>query len=75
MLRPALHSRQSSLYGLDLTRNREGGGSYGQIVTIKRAADEKDREVEISLMKSEKSTGPTTDPCKTPRQTRSERLL
>ena len=36
---------------------------------------EEGREAGISLMKREKSTGPGTDPCETPRRTRKERLL
>ena len=36
---------------------------------------EESREAERSLMKREKSTGPRTDPCGTPRRTLKERLL
>ena len=45
------------------------GGPNGQIVSIKRAVDGKGREAGISLMKNEKSTGPRTDLCGTPRRT------
>ena len=36
---------------------------------------EEGREAGRSLMKSEKSTGPRTDPCGTPRRTRKKQLL
>ena len=36
---------------------------------------EEGREVGRSLMKREKRTGPRTDPCRTPRWTRKERLV
>ena len=39
VLRPALQSNQSSLCGLHRSRDRDGGGPNGQIVSIKRAAD------------------------------------
>ena len=38
MLRPALQSKQSSLCGLQRSRDRGGGGPNGQIVSVKRAA-------------------------------------
>ena len=38
VLRLALQSKQSSLCGLHRSRDRVGGGSNGQIVSIKRAA-------------------------------------
>ena len=41
VLRPALQSKQSSLCGLHRSRNREGGGSNGQIVSVKRTPDGK----------------------------------
>ena len=52
-----------------------GGGPNGQIISVKRTADGKRREARRSSMKREKSTGPRTDPCGTPRRTRKERLL
>ena len=39
MLRPALQSNQGSLHGLH--RSEDRGGTYGQIISIKRAADGK----------------------------------
>ena len=45
------------------------GGPNGLIFSIKRAVDGKGREAGISLMKNEKSTGPRTDLCGTPRRT------
>ena len=39
MLRSAIQSKQSSLYGLHRSRDRGGGGPNGQIVSVKRAAD------------------------------------
>ena len=39
MLRPALQSKQSSMYGLHRSRNRGGGGPNDQIISVKRAAD------------------------------------
>ena len=41
VLRPALQSKQSSLCGLHRSGDRGGGGPNGQIVTVKRAADER----------------------------------
>ena len=39
MHRPALQSKQSSLCGLHRSGDQGGGGSNGQIVSVKRAAD------------------------------------
>ena len=39
VLRPAIQSKQSSLCGLHRSRDQEGGGPNGQIVSVKRAAD------------------------------------
>ena len=39
VLRPALQSKQSSLYGLHSSGDRGGGGPNGQIVSVKSAAD------------------------------------
>ena len=52
-----------------------GGGPNGQIVSVKRAADGRRQRSREIIMKREKSTGPRTDPCGTPRRTRKERLL
>ena len=41
----------------------------------KEQLTEEGRETGRSLMKKEKTTGPRTDPCGTPRRTRKERLL
>ena len=41
VLRPALQSKQSSLCGLHCSRDRGGGGPNGQILSVKRAADER----------------------------------
>ena len=41
VLKPALQSNQCSLCGLHRSRNREGEGLDGHIVSIKRAADER----------------------------------
>ena len=41
VLRPALRSKQSSLCGLHRSGDRAGGGPNGQIVSVKRAADER----------------------------------
>ena len=73
VLRPALQSKQSFLCGLHCSGDRGGGGPNGQIISVKRAAD--GREAGRSLINKEKSTGPRTDPCRTPRRTRKERLL
>ena len=37
---PALQSKQSSLCGFHRSRGQGGGGPNGQIVSVKRAADE-----------------------------------
>ena len=56
--------------------NRGGGGPNGHIVSVKRTVDERrQRRREIIDKKREKSTGPRTDPCGTPRWTRKEWLL
>ena len=39
VLRPALQSKQSSLFGLHRSRDRGGGRPNGQIVSVKRVAD------------------------------------
>ena len=39
VLRPGLQSKQSSLCGFHRSRDRGGGGTNGQIVSVKRAAD------------------------------------
>ena len=75
VLRPTLQSKQSSLCGLHRRGDRGGGGPNGQIVSVKRTATKEDRETGRSLMKREKSTGPRTDPCGTPRCTGKGRLL
>ena len=41
VLRPALQSKQSSLCGLHRSGDQGGGGTNGQIASIKRAADER----------------------------------
>ena len=41
VLRPALQSKQSSLCGLHRSGDRREGGPNGQIVSVKRAADER----------------------------------
>ena len=41
MLRPELQSNQSSLCGLHCNRDREGDRANDQIVSVKRAADER----------------------------------
>ena len=50
MLRPALQSKQSSLCGLHRSGDRGGRGPNGQIVSVKRAADEEGREAGRLLM-------------------------
>ena len=70
--RPGLQLKQSSLCGLHCSGDQGGGETSGQIVSVKRLKEqltEEGREARRSLMKSEKSTGPRTNPCGTPRQT------
>ena len=73
VLRPVLQLKWNFLCGLHRTRDRNRGGPNDQIVSVKRTADGRRRR-NRSLMKREKSAGPTTDPCGTPRWTRKERL-
>ena len=57
--------------GLHRSGDQGGGGPNGQIVSIKRAADGR-RQRSRKVIDGEKSTGPRTDPCGTPSQTRKE---
>ena len=74
VLRPALQLKQSSLCGLHRSGDRGRGGPNGQIVTVEGAAEGR-RQRGRKIINGEKSTGPRTDPCGTPRRTRKERLL
>ena len=47
MLRPALQSKQCSLCGIHRCGNQGGGGPNGQIVSIKRTADERHKSQKI----------------------------
>ena len=51
VFRPALQSNQSSLFRLHGSSKRGGEESNGQVVSLKRAADEKGREAGRSLQK------------------------
>ena len=70
MLRLTLQSNQSSMCGLHRSGDRGEGGPNGQIVSVKRTDDARRQRSRILLMRREKSTGPRTDPCETPRRTR-----
>ena len=54
VLRPALQSKQSSLCGLHRSGDRLGEGPNGQIVSVKRAADGRQRGRKIINEEKEK---------------------
>ena len=75
VLRPAFQSKQSSLCGLHRSKDRGGGGQNGQIVSVKRAADGRRQKSWKIINEETESTGPRTNPCRTPQRTRKKRLL
>ena len=71
VLGPALQSKSELLVWPPPQWGTEG--EEDQIISIKRAADGR-RQRSREVIDEEKSTGPKTDPCGTPRRTRKERL-
>ena len=75
VLRPALQLKQSSLCGLHRSGDRGGGGPNGQIVSVKRAADERNETSRKIIDKTREKYRAKKDSCGTPRRTPKERLL
>ena len=64
ILRPAIQLNQSFLWNFHCTWDRGAGGPNGQVISIKKPADERrQRSRKIIVEKREKSTGPRTDHC------------